>query len=201
MIDLNDIKKNYAAFNDAKITHLAKKGSKGLRADVVPILIEEVKKRKLSDHLIQWINAERRTLSDSELQILKQKVKNSTCTICNQNTHLEGIKYTTIVSFLFGYTLTNHLKIVCSSCGTIEKQHSAITTLFLGWWSPSGFFNTLFALFDKVISVFRGLNKSNELIELYIMNNIGVITLENDSEEIIQQLLNKYNEIVNGSEV
>lgn len=94
MIDINDIKKNYATFDDAKITQLAKRESKGLRADVAPIL-----------------------------------------------------------------------------------------------------------LVKKGIAALSAKNQSNELIELFIMNNICAITLENDSEEIIQQLLTRYNEIEYGNEV
>lgn len=201
MIDINEIKTNYAAFDDAKIKRLAKKESKGLRDDVVPILLEEIKKRELDHNLIEWVKAERRILSGHELDVLKQKVKTSTCTICNLNKNLYGIKYSTIISFFIGYTTTHYEQIICTSCGSKQKQQSAIKTLFLGWWSPSGFFTTPFILIQKLIGLFRGQNLSDELIEAFIKNNIGTITLKNDSQEIIQQLLGRYNKIEHHNEI
>lgn len=201
MIDLHNIKKNYASFDDGKIIRLAKKESKGLRGDVIPILIEEIKKRKLSDHLIQWIKAERRILSYPELQILKQKVKISTCTICNQNTHLEGYKFTTLISFLIGNTSTQFNKIICISCGKKQRRQSAIKTILFGWWSPSGLIFTPILLIKKGISALNTQNQSEELIKLFINDYIGTITLNNDSDEVIQQLLTRYNEIEYGNEI
>lgn len=195
MINVNEIKKNYAAFDDAKILRLAKNESKSLRDDVIPILLEEMKKRGLHPSLIEWIEAERRILSEAELFALKQKVKNNTCSICNQKKTLEGFKYTTIISFLIGYTRNKCIRIVCSSCGTKLKKESNLKTVTLGWWSPSGFVATLSICTQKIINSINEQDESEELIESFIKNHLGTITLENDSKEYIRELLERYNRV------
>jgi hypothetical protein len=51
-MDLEQIKKNYAEFDDFKIEHLAKNEVGGLNPDVVPILVDEIKRRGLDINLI-----------------------------------------------------------------------------------------------------------------------------------------------------
>ena len=45
-MDLEQIKKNYADFDDFKIEYLAKNGVSSLNSEVVQILVEEIKKRR-----------------------------------------------------------------------------------------------------------------------------------------------------------
>ena len=44
-MELEDIRKNYRNFNDDKIENLAKSDARKLRPEVIPILIEEIRRR------------------------------------------------------------------------------------------------------------------------------------------------------------
>lgn len=194
MIDINELKSNYASFDDAKILRLAKSESKGLKDEVIPILIHEIKRRQLNHALIAWVNAERRILSDIELLSLKQIVKSCPCTICNQNTPLKGFKFTTVIGFIIDETITNHERILCESCGKKKQMQAFFKTLCLGWWSIGGFITTPFVLIKSLIYGIQSHKNSEKYIESFIQNHIGPITLGNDRKNRIISLLVKYNQ-------
>ena len=73
MLEIEEIKKNYKQFDNSRIERIAENDSRGLRDEVVSVLIKEIEKRDLGTHLISWIKAERRKLTEKELHELKIK--------------------------------------------------------------------------------------------------------------------------------
>lgn len=73
MLEIEEIKKNYKQFDNSRIERIAENDSRGLRDEVVSVLIKEIEKRDLGTHLISWIKAERRKLIEKELHELKIK--------------------------------------------------------------------------------------------------------------------------------
>lgn len=195
MIDLNEIRKNYKNFDDTKIRRIAEYEAKDLREEVVPILIEEIKKRGLEDDLIEWVNAEARRLSESELETLKGKVKGSICENCEENRQLKGYEFTTTIG-MFIATVTSHYKlIVCEGCGKKRRRASAFWTAILGWFSVRGFISMPFVLVEKIKAAIQEDKQSEQIIESFIKANIGTITIEDDSEEVIQELLKEFYQV------
>jgi len=194
MINVNEISENYAAFDDAKIQKIAKSEIKGLRDEVIPIILEELARRNLDPELIGWVKAERRKLSQLELQELKTKVENCTCEFCSRNKKLKGYKFDTVIGALILRTVINHRLIVCEDCGRKKRKESAVLTLFLGWFSPRIILSYPFVMMEKIQSYIKEDQQSEELIEEFIKDNIGKITLGNDNEEVIQRLLYEYHQ-------
>jgi len=193
MVEVNEIRKNYERFDDTRIRSIAKNDVKGLREEVIPILIEEIKKRNLDDGLIEWINAESRKLSKSELGTLKRKVKQSICESCKENRQLKGYEFTTTIGMLIATITSDYKLILCEKCGRERRRASAFWTAILGWFSARGLILTPFALISKIKASIQEDKQSEQIIESFIKTNIGKITIEKDSEEVIQKLLKEFN--------
>lgn len=195
MLEVSEIKKNYKRYDDNRIVRIAKNESKGLRDDVIPILIEEIKRRKLGENLIEWINAERRILSKNELEELKAKIKACICTDCGEKSNLKGYKIKTIISYLFNASITDRTLIICEDCGSTRKFNSGFWTAIFGWWSIKGLFSTPFILYDKVKSSIFEDQQSEEIIESLIKNNTGAITISKGQKPTIQHLIIAFNRL------
>lgn len=195
MIETNDIRKNYERLDNHQIIKLAKNDSKGLRNEVVPILIEEIRKRNLGVELIEWINAERRQLTKYEFEELKRKVKQSQCTNCKRKQNLKGYEFRTQVGVLIDNFVSDYKLILCEKCGNKKRINSGLITAIFGWWSVAGFVSTPFVLINKIKASKKSYEQSEEIIESFIQSNIGIITLEKESQQVIQELLKEFNDI------
>ncbi len=75
-IDIEQIKQNYAEFEDFKIEYLAKNNTRSLEVDIIPILTNQIKKRGLNLDLIKGIEAQKEELPkrDQQNSFLKIRV-------------------------------------------------------------------------------------------------------------------------------
>ena len=100
-MDIEQIKKNYENFNDSKIEHLAKNEAGSLEPEVIPILVNEIKKRNLDVDLIKGIEAQTKELTEKEIQEIKLKIESLSCPECGQNeSKLIGTLIRTVKSFI-----------------------------------------------------------------------------------------------------
>ncbi len=188
-IDLEQIKENYANFDDFKLEHLAKNEAGSLEPEVIAILTAEIKKRGLDSNLEKGIEAQTKELTKNELNELKSKIGNLTCPECRQkNGQLVGTLIRTVKSFI---VLTSYKKvpvITCKSCADKKRKNAMISTALLGWWGiPFGLFRTPIAL----IATLTDKNKSEEISEGIItgfaIENIGEIrTNWNKEDELVE---------------
>jgi len=183
-IDIEQIKKNYANFEDYKIEHLAKNEAAGLEPDVIPILIEEIKKRGLDSDLIKGIEAQTKELTESELTELKSKIANLPCPDCGaKNTPLIGTLIRTVKSFI---VLTSYKKvpvITCETCANKRRKNAMISTFLLGWWGiPFGIFRTPIALIQTLIDKIKRVEISDGILTVFAVENIGEIKTNWDKE-------------------
>ncbi len=122
-ISLEQIKKNYAGFDDYKIEYLAKNEINSLDPDVVVILKDEIKKRGLDSNLNKGIEAQTKELTDSDLQELKSKISNLACPECGQKgSPLIGTLIREVKSFVL---LTHYKKtqlILCQTCADKKRK-------------------------------------------------------------------------------
>lgn len=193
MLEVSEIKKNYESYEDHRILKIANGGVKGLRDEVVPLLLAELKKRNLDPYLIEWIKAERREISAQELETITRDVHESLCVVCNKNRDLRGISFTTVVGFLIGTSVVQYDLIICKDCGKRKKRHSTMLTSTFGWWSGEGLFTTPFALARSIKTSLEAENQSQQLIQSFIKDNIGTIRLGEDRVAVIRELLITYN--------
>jgi hypothetical protein len=183
-IDIEQIKKNYADFEDYKIEHLAKNEAAGLEPDVIPILIEEIKKRGLDPDLIKGIEAQTKELTESELTELKSKIANLPCPDCGaKNTPLIGTLIRNVKSFI---VLTSYKKvpvITCETCANKRRKNAMISTFLLGWWGiPFGIFRTPIALIQTLIDKNKRVEISDGILTVFAVENIGEIKTNWDKE-------------------
>ena len=191
-MQLEEIREYYKKLNDAKISDLAFNSS-GLKEDVIPILIQEIKDRKLDDNLIKWINYSINTFEGSEKELMVEKIKNSNCSECQINSNLNGYEFNTIVSALILITDKTEFKIICHTCAKRKRFKSILTTLILGWWSEKGFLSTPFVLISDFIKIFRKNHESDIIIHKFISDNTGTLRFLNDEKMDLTNLLTKYN--------
>jgi len=77
-MDIEQIKKNYENFDDSKIEILAKNEAGSLEPEVIPILVNEIKKRNLDIDLIKGIESQTKELTEKEIQETKLKLESLT---------------------------------------------------------------------------------------------------------------------------
>lgn len=192
-MNIDEIRENYKRFETDRIKKIAKNDARSLKQDSVPVLIEEIKKRGLSNRLIDWVNAERRKLSAEELADLKRKTKKCKCQLCKKNADLRGFKFMASTGIVIDHSTYHYKLIVCTNCGRKKRKTALITTMVFGWWSLYGLVSTPIIIFSTIKAHFQEDIRSEEIIEDFIISNIGHITLGQETEELIEELIRKYN--------
>lgn len=76
-----------------------------------------------------------------------------------------------------------------------KRRDSTLWTASLGWWSLKGLIFTPFVLIDKVKAFLYEGTQSEEIIEKFIKQNIGKITLGQDNQRVISRLINGFNKV------
>ena len=194
-IDLDQIKKNYAGFDDFKIEHLAKNEVSGLTPDVIPILIYEIKKRGLNPDLVKGIKSQTKELTESERNELKFKIMSLPCPDCgSQSSPLVGSLIRTVKSFILFTSYTKKPVISCKSCSKKRRKKAIISTIFWGWWGiPYGIFKTPISLIANLRDNKKQEEISNDIITLFALNNIGELTTNLDKEKELVDYIRSVN--------
>ena len=192
--DIGQIKKAYQRFEDEKIIKIAKEESKGLRKEVIPILMSEIETRQLDSKLKEYILANRRKLTNSEKEELRRKVKSSLCSLCRRKKDLGGYRIVWITGIIIDTILIEQNLIICKSCGEEKSRRSYRQTMILGWWSFWGIIQTSAELINKTKNYIMGEESANEtIIDDFLDEYMIPIILNEDDEQIIRNLLVKYN--------
>lgn len=192
--DLEKIRRTYQGFKDEKIVKIAQEESKGLRNEVIPILINEIDTRQLDSSLKDYIVANRRILTVAEKGELSRIVKRSLCSLCGNNRDLTGYRIVSISGILIDTIRTERNLIICKSCGLERHRKSFRQTMILGWWSILGTIQTGGELLKMAIRLItREALDNEEDIDDFIDQNLTLITLSNDDPQVIKNLLDNYN--------
>jgi hypothetical protein len=190
----------YADKDDEYILRLARH-PKGLRKDVIPVLVAELKRRNLDDNaLIRWITDENNEFADTELDNIKYRISISLCPKCKNNNDITG--------FINRYIEFGEIKeetiLVCKSCGIKQKKKRLLTTLTLGL---SGLFGVFifeghrtygaflvpFYMIYQVINLLFHENENDAVYKDFIEANTGYLR-RSLSDNNISRLIRLYNE-------
>ena len=197
-MNIEDIRKNYRNFEDSKIEELANSQITKLRPEVIPLLIEEIRRRNLSENLIKGIDAQLKVLNPDELIEYCLLIQNQSCPVCNSNTQkLNGILLTEVVSYIFLTRTTKHLKIACSDCLQKFRNNSNSKTALLGWWGfPWGIIKTIQGLIqNSKMSRNITLIEPSIILKTYVLENIGIIEPNRNDNIKLKQMLERANRV------
>ncbi len=196
-MDLDQIRKNYAYFDDFKIENLARNEAGGLEPEVIAILIEEINKRGLDLDLIKGIEAQRKEITESELIELKEKITSLKCPECGQNTSpLIGTLIRTVRSFIVFTSYKKTPLISCEACAYKKRKNAMISTAILGWWGiPWGIFRTPMALISTLSDNKKKDEISDGIITVFAIENIGEIRTNWDKEDELVDFIEHVNSL------
>lgn len=195
MFSVDEIRENYQKFADFQIEKIARDESKTLRHDVLIVLKDEIERRNLDPNLITWVDAETQTLSNKEKTNLLRNLKKLDCSNCSTKSQkLSGHKYSSLIAAIIWKKQTDHMKILCDSCGRSEKLSAFFKTFLFGWWSKSGIFLTPFLLLKFLYIPFFKQKHHKQVLNDFIHKNNGLLRLHGSEGEALQSIIKSYNE-------
>lgn len=194
-LSIEEIKKNYSQFPDYKIEQIAERDSQSLSPEVVAVLLDEIEKRGLHKNLLESVNIQRIPLSEEKLKKLKQAVLNTSCPSCaSKGSPLTTLKIVETLSAVFFVQNTIRVFIACPTCCKKEFKRAMLKTAVLGWWSPHGFlYYTPKSLIQSYANFQHAAEHSSELIDLFVIENLGSIQTVIDNPIQLSKLLQRYN--------
>lgn len=194
----NDIKEYYKKLSDFEITNLAKNPA-GLRKEIVPIFIEELKSRGLKADFENWVKVETDTFEGTERDLIVAQIEQTTCCNCGNTERLFGFRYDLIYGVIIVTKFEFIEKILCKDCGAKERFKNMRLTALLGWWSGKGFIYTPFILINSLYRHCKIESESKKVIGNFIDSNTGKLRLANQNKTDIQNLIQKYNNKISDS--
>jgi len=195
-MDVESIKKNYRNFEDYQIIDLANSDARSLRPEIIPVLVEEIKRRNLPENLLNGIQAQLKVPTPEEIDEYCSIIRNQACTDCQSKTHkLNAIVVKAVTSMIFLTQSTAKIKIVCPDCLEKHKSNANSKSMLLGWWAfPWGPIKTVQALISnsKMTKHIR-LNHPNIILQSFVYENIGFLETNRENPSAIKQLLVRTN--------
>ncbi|QQS36771.1 MAG: hypothetical protein IPM56_02080 [Ignavibacteriales bacterium] len=190
MLEHEKIKQNLRDKSDEEIYIIARNESKELRDDVRPILIEEIKRRKLNLKLITWIDLENRELPIDQI---KKRISSLNCPSCgSKQTRIIGIKNSFIICFLRFTNNHTSIKFLCERCARKNVIKYSLITFFLGWWGI-GIIIAPFILFNNVLNFLKIDRNSEEILEHVIETKRGLIAKDINNDISLLKFIKQFN--------
>jgi hypothetical protein len=192
MLDSDNIKDYYKALDKHSLLELAR-NPKGVRPELVSVLIGTLKERNIGLEYIESILLETNYFLDNERETLIQSIKESECTKCNISRNLNGYSFRTITSYIIHKHESYEKQIICSNCAIKKELKSFCITLLFGWWSKRGFLWTPITLFCKIGNIFIRKSISKDIIKDFIDNNTLHLRKFGTSDKSLNTILKEYN--------
>ena len=194
----NEIREYYKKLSQNEIISLAKNPA-GLRKEIVPIFIEELKTRGLQTDFENWVKIETDSFEGTERDLIFAQIEQNSCCNCGSFEKLYGFNFEKIYSFVLFSKFEFAEKILCKSCGNKERFKIMGKTALVGWWSKKGIIYTPYFLVNGLIRYFRIESESNKVINNFIDRNTGKLRLVNQKKIGLQTVICENNEKVSNS--
>jgi len=193
--DLEQIRKNYAEFDDYKIEHLAKNEISSLDPEIVSIIMGEIKRRGLDSNLNHAIEAQILPLTEKDLNEMKAKISNLSCPECGQR---ESVLVGTLIREVRSYILLTHYKtsslISCQGCAKLKIKKARISTALLGWWGiPAGLYRTPYAIIASLNDDKKRDTQSDAILTNFATENLGEIKTNWNNEALLVDFIRRKN--------
>jgi hypothetical protein len=189
-IDLEQIKRNYAEFDDSQIEGIARNEAGELEPEAAEILEQEIEKRGLGRKLKEWMEAQRRELGPGELMDLISKLSRLPCPRCGQgDSPLIGVVLRQIQGFV---VFTKHKKgpfVACPAC-VAQRRRQAMMATSVSWLAcPHAVFSAFHALYRSVADNRRRQQVSEAVLAAVVTAHIAEIRTSPDTERVLAAVI------------
>jgi len=95
------------------------------------------------------------TVPDELALSFASKIHSGSCPVCGRNGPIDIHLSHRIWSLFVGPFIKSPELVSCKHCGIISQVKGIISSFFLGWWSPKGFFMTPIIIISNVICMVK----------------------------------------------
>lgn len=184
LFKIEKAKKIYEAYSDIQLLSFAKKDGATLRPEILPVLMEELKKRAIGEEFIQEMEENYFLIRVSDILELQHKIEKINCPKCGgQNAKIVCSLQRTIISILINTLSYETATICCEKCKKREFLLANSITLVLGWWSIKGMFITPYTIFLNILNEMDASTADKENMGGYILTNYKELRLNEDNLE------------------
>ncbi len=187
-MDLKEITKNYEQMSDDKLIKVATTNAHGLAPEVLSIIENEIRKRKLNPDLLSGAIAQNKSYTLAEIERYSDLLRDLPCPICG-TTHfrLNGTLSHTVKSFLLLTTYASKPLIACPDCLDKKNSSAILSTAVLGWWGfPWGLLKTPVYIYKNYKAKKENRQETaNQTLLSFTLANVGLIeTYKHDGEKL-----------------
>tara|TARA_B100001778_G_scaffold332815_1_gene339949 strand:- start:930 stop:1535 length:606 start_codon:yes stop_codon:yes gene_type:complete len=191
-MDLEKIKEYYGSLEDYEIENLAKNESAKLEADVIPLLVDEVKRRSLSEEFLEYIQSNE-PLSDEEFKELINLVTNLPCPECGKsNGPLVGNYLRTLKSYVI-FTVYRKDPVICSEEYMNKALKQALISNACFGWFGAGLLQYPFIIYGSLIDRKKTKELTQKIIPNFILENYAFLRLHKNEPSKIVEYIDNWN--------
>lgn len=190
------VRLSYQALTDDQIIRIFFYEFKDLNPMGQGILMEEVKRRGLSQIAQADHNAEGNWEASSvDYDAYIRLIQELPCPFCGNDEHyLKAAKLRTVISALVFSGISESYVAACPDCVRKEQWQAIAKTFFLGWWSiPGGIWKTTSVLYSSIKSLRKGQRESQLSMLEFVVDHIVHLKKYQDDKEKLMLLLRNQN--------
>jgi hypothetical protein len=179
MTETERLAERYRQMPDERLLQIALREAAGLTPEALRVLNGEVQARGIDPAVGLAVEAQTRTLSRRDVDLLVDAVQKRPCPECGQTARpLNGGLVATAKSFVVFTAFSQHTLVACPECLTAEAKRASLVTMALGWWGlPSGPIQSIKALSRNRATVNQGArDEPSEVLREFVASNPGVAT-------------------------
>ena len=145
----------YRRLPDERLLQIALHEAAGLSPEGMAALRAEVEHRGIAPSVLAAAEAQTRTLSSEEADLLVAAIQGRPCPSCGSGGRpLNGGRIADAKSLLFITMQDEHTAVACPDCLTKQARRAAIKTAALGWWAfPFGPIHTVRAIYRDIKTI------------------------------------------------
>ena len=164
---------------DERLLQIALHEAAGLTPEALAVLRSEIEARGINPVVAHAVEAQTRTLSRRDVDVLVAAIQKQPCPECGQTDRpLNGGVVADAKSFVVFTTFDQRTAVACPDCLAAQAKRAAFITAAFGWWGiPSGPIQSVKALRRDLRTIRqRERDEPSEALRAFVENNPGVAT-------------------------
>jgi len=191
-LTIEELRKNYERYSDDQLIRIATTDASGLFPEAIQILREEIKRRGISENLLNGINIQRKEISELELLEYCEILRTQPCPVCGSgSSKLNATLVANVLSFVVMTNYEKKLLVACPDCLLKANRNAMIKSALFGWWGiPWGIVRTIQSLIlNNKMSNQTRLTEPNDLFKGFVIGQVGTIEAYKTNNERLQSLI------------